>query len=142
MVKSVPPQSIRDSWPAPNFVDPEIRSHALFYGATIFLTVVMLIVISLRAYTRFVVLGTIGWDDFFIVIAAVSWLSADMGWSNYLDIFGWLMCHDGPVDKLWMGYASYFHLELLFTGYLDRHIWDQKPQWFQASEAVRECKWR
>jgi hypothetical protein len=51
------------------------------------------------------------------------------------------MCHGGPVDKLWMGYASYFHLELLFTGFLDRHIWDQKPQWFQASEAVRECKW-
>jgi hypothetical protein len=77
MVKNIPPQSVLDTWPAPNFVDPEIRSHAMFHGVTILLTVLMFVVVSVRAYTRVVILGMIGWDDFFILLAAVSRLSAE-----------------------------------------------------------------
>jgi hypothetical protein len=72
MVKPIPPQSIRDTWPAPNFRDPEIRSHVLFHGVTIALTLAMLAVMSLRFYTRYILLGTRGWDDLFILVASVS----------------------------------------------------------------------
>jgi hypothetical protein len=48
------------------------------------------------------------------------------------------MHHRGSVDKLWMGYASLFLTRITVYRFIDRHIWDQKPEWFQTSELVRD----
>jgi hypothetical protein len=71
MVKPQPPQDIKDQWPQPNFVDPEIRSHATFLGITLSLTLLTLIIVGLRTYVRFFALRAPGWDDYFIFVATV-----------------------------------------------------------------------
>jgi hypothetical protein len=72
MVKPIPPLNVSDSWPAVNYVNPEIRSHGALLAITVVFTTVMVLIISMRLYVRLFVLRTPGWDDLFILIAAVS----------------------------------------------------------------------
>lgn len=65
-----PPQDIIDSWPEPNFTDPETRKTELTAGI-ITVTVASVIVLLLRLYSRVIVMRSTGLDDIFILIAEV-----------------------------------------------------------------------
>jgi hypothetical protein len=71
MVKPQAPQDVMDAWPAPNFTDPETRSHSAFLGITLTFTLITLIIVSLRTYVRFFKLKAPGWDDYFIFVSTV-----------------------------------------------------------------------
>ncbi|KAF2665481.1 hypothetical protein BT63DRAFT_66879 [Microthyrium microscopicum] len=108
MVKPQPPQDVLDSWPTQNLVNPEYHSHTAFLGITLAMTILTMIVISLRTYVRFFMLRAPGWDDYFIFIAAI----ADIGLLIVINL--------GILNYGW-----------------DRHQWDQRPEWFQVSELIQ-----
>jgi len=65
------PDAVKDSWPAPNYVNPQVRGP----GGTIMIAVllaVVLIVVTLRLYVRVRMKPWLGYDDMLIFFAAVS----------------------------------------------------------------------
>lgn len=65
------PLSILETWPIPNYVNPDTRGNALIILNSIFLAF-MTVILGLRLYTRLVVKRWFGWDDVFIISAYVS----------------------------------------------------------------------
>ena len=66
-----PPPAVYLSWPAPNYVDPETRGPMLVVLPVVLVTVSFLIVV-LRLYTRFVLIKSVGADDWLIGASIVS----------------------------------------------------------------------
>ena len=139
MVKPIPPKNISDAWPAPNYVNPEIRSHGALLAATITLTTLMMSIVSMRLYVRLIILHTLSWDDFFIAGAAVSTFRRDdtMLFLTIPGLFHWLVYNDKYVNECRMGFVLRTYRDRVLTIFTDRHIWDQQPQWFELSELVR-----
>jgi hypothetical protein len=50
----VPPASVKNSWPTPNYVNPEVRGNGL-YIALFTLSIVVLAAVLARFYARLVV---------------------------------------------------------------------------------------
>lgn len=58
------------SWPPPNYVDPE-TARPLALGIVIPMSVLVIVAISGRFYSRTVLVKTLGWDDWIMLLAAV-----------------------------------------------------------------------
>ena len=65
-----PPQQVIDSWPEPNFTNPDSHKTELTAGI-ITVTVASTIVLLLRLYSRLIVVRNAGLDDALIVFAQV-----------------------------------------------------------------------
>ncbi|KAI1094437.1 integral membrane protein [Rostrohypoxylon terebratum] len=63
-----PPDSVSDSWPAPNYVNPETRGH-LGMVVGILLAVIVTIILAIRLYSRKWLTQGFGLDDVFIMFA-------------------------------------------------------------------------
>ncbi|KAF2870875.1 hypothetical protein BDV95DRAFT_607990 [Massariosphaeria phaeospora] len=70
MPRTPTPQEMA-AWPAPNYVDPETR-RPLVLGINIPLLVLMIAFISMRFYSRTVIVRALGKDDWFMLAAAVT----------------------------------------------------------------------
>jgi hypothetical protein len=68
-MRSIPPAVIL-SWPTPNYNNPVKRGSALLVVNIVFL-VIVIIVVSLRLYTRLWIKRWFGSDDAFIILALV-----------------------------------------------------------------------
>jgi hypothetical protein len=68
-MRSIPAEVLL-SWPTPNYDDPVTRGYALVVVNSIFITLVV-IVVSLRLYTRLWIKRWFGSDDLFIILALV-----------------------------------------------------------------------
>jgi hypothetical protein len=66
-----PPLEVIESWPAPNYVDPETRGQSLLV-VNITLLCLCLIALASRLWARLVILRSPGLDDLLITIAIVS----------------------------------------------------------------------
>ena len=66
-----PPPSVFLSWPAPNFVDPQTKGLGLTI-ITLFFIVLVLVVVTLRFWTRLRITGSAGVDDVLIGFAIVT----------------------------------------------------------------------
>jgi hypothetical protein len=69
MVRNVPLEVIA-SWPAANYVDPELRGNSLFIINGVFIAITIGMAFS-RFYTRIFISRWIGIDDLFILLALV-----------------------------------------------------------------------
>jgi hypothetical protein len=58
------------AWPLPNYVDPETRT-SLVLGVEIPLTIVTIIFVACRFYSRTVIVRALGWDDWLMLAAVV-----------------------------------------------------------------------
>lgn len=74
-----PPPEVINSWPAPNYVDPETRGQSLLV-VNITLLSLCIIALAARLWSRLVILRSPGLDDVLITIAMVSL------WSTYTAI--------------------------------------------------------
>jgi hypothetical protein len=66
-----PPLEVIESWPAPNYVDPETRGQSVLV-VNITLLGLCLIALAARLWSRLVILRAPGLDDLLITIAIVS----------------------------------------------------------------------
>jgi hypothetical protein len=66
-----PPPEVIESWPAPNYVDPETRGQSLLV-VNITLLGLCLIALAARLWSRLVILRSPGLDDLLITVAIVS----------------------------------------------------------------------
>ena len=66
----LPPVEVIYHWPTPNYDHPTTRGNALLVVNAIFIGLVIVIV-SLRLYTRLVIKRWFGLDDIFILLALV-----------------------------------------------------------------------
>jgi hypothetical protein len=57
-------------WPAPNYVDP-ITRRPLVLGVEIPLTILTILFVAARFYSRTIIVKALGWDDWFMLAAAV-----------------------------------------------------------------------
>lgn len=86
----VPPQTVRDSWPKPNYIDPVTRGPALLIVEATILPLA-LIVLLMRLYVRIVLLKSIGWDDWLMVAASVFGSGVSICVVLASNLFGWDM---------------------------------------------------
>jgi hypothetical protein len=70
MVRENPPDDVLASWPAPNFVNPELQGIALSVIA-IFFCVLAYLVVGLWLYVRACLLRAFGIDDWLMAICLV-----------------------------------------------------------------------
>ena len=70
MVRTDPSQEVMNTWPSPNFDDPETAGPALNVIAIMFMLFAYLFV-GLRIYVRAYLLRTFGIDDWLMVICLV-----------------------------------------------------------------------
>jgi hypothetical protein len=66
LIGTAPPEVI-DSWPKPNYVDPETRGPALVI-VSIILASMGLLMVTARLYARYFITKAPGWDDALIVV--------------------------------------------------------------------------
>lgn len=69
-----PPPSVIDSWPEPNYVNPETRGPRLLITQLIFVPLALLVLLA-RLYVRIFVVRRAGWDDWMMAMAMVRHLS-------------------------------------------------------------------
>lgn len=70
-----PPLSVIESWPKPNYINPDTKSNALTV-IVIILLVIVPVVIAARLWARVVILKKPGWDDGLVLFAMVSPLTS------------------------------------------------------------------
>lgn len=70
----VPPE-IRETWPKPNYTNPETRGPALIIVVVVFHAMATAMVV-LRCYTRLGITYSFGLDDKFILVSMVSTVTA------------------------------------------------------------------
>lgn len=66
----LPPATVLETWPTPNYVNPVTRGNALVYTNAIFITL-MTVAVGLRVYAR-ISTKRFWWDDAAIIGAVVS----------------------------------------------------------------------
>ena len=71
-----PPPSVIDSWPEPNYVNPETRGPRLLITQLIFVPLALLVLLA-RLYVRIFVVRRAGWDDCLMVMDMVRRLFPD-----------------------------------------------------------------
>ncbi|KAI4146456.1 MAG: hypothetical protein L6R39_003453 [Caloplaca ligustica] len=102
-----PTLEIIQSWPKPNYVNPETRGPALTVVNIVFIILVVLVA-ALRFYTRIKITHSFGTDDWVIAASLVVVLVADnhYGWNRH----SWdLHAHNGPH-----GYKLCLTAQILF----------------------------
>ncbi|KAK2865127.1 hypothetical protein FQN49_003887 [Arthroderma sp. PD_2] len=112
----LPPYSVIASWPIPNYENPpEVHGPAIIIMTAIFMPL-MLGVIGIRVFTRIRILRSFGWDDIFIIAAAVPTLGCGiitvtaaitLGWNRHI--------YDVPIWQLILGLKLTMVLECLFA---------------------------
>jgi hypothetical protein len=65
-----PPPEVIESWPKPNYINPESKGNGLLIVALVF-TVLSVLVVSLRLWTRLWLQRRPGMDDLLIGLAMV-----------------------------------------------------------------------
>lgn len=111
----LPPISVILSWPTPNYVDPSpIRGPGLLITTFIFFPIV-LIMVSLRTFTRIRLSKAFGADDIFLIIATIPTTAIAVitvfavrrwGWNRHI----W----DVPLDLVTLGLKMTILMECLF----------------------------
>ena len=66
-----PPLSVIETWPTPNYLNPATRGGGLVAINAVFIALV-LIIVSLRLFTRLKITGSFGVDDLLIGLALVT----------------------------------------------------------------------
>lgn len=66
----LPPLDVIIHWPTPNYENPETRGNALLALLIIF-SLLVLLAVSGRFYSRFMIKNWFGWDDGMISLALV-----------------------------------------------------------------------
>ena len=89
----LPPISVIESWPTPNYVNPTVvRGPALIIVTCIFFPIAVLF-IALRMFTRIRLMKTFGLDDAFLLVAIIpagacavltSIAYVQWGWSRHI----------------------------------------------------------
>ncbi len=69
-MRQIPPE-VAASWPKPNYINPDTRGPALVIVELITLPIAF-VFLALRLYVRIKILRKTGWDDWIMVLAAVS----------------------------------------------------------------------
>ncbi|QDS69634.1 hypothetical protein FKW77_009012 [Venturia effusa] len=116
------------SWPVPNFVDPETRVNLLL-GIEAPLTILTIMFVSARFYSRTCLRKVLGWDDWIMALAAVFAVAITLSrtlWAVRLPMqqkiglvfvfsVGVIVCITGVV-RLW--YLTYYfkHYDLFYNG--------------------------
>lgn len=67
----LPPPEVLATWPKPNYVNPQTRGPALMIVELITLPIALLC-LGLRLYVRIGIMRQTDWDDWLMVVAAVS----------------------------------------------------------------------
>lgn len=67
----LPPGSVLEKWPTPNYINPESRGSYSTITVSVLLGIVTLILV-VRIYTRIYISRGFGLDDVFILLAYVS----------------------------------------------------------------------
>ncbi|KAM5476056.1 hypothetical protein MauCBS54593_000739 [Microsporum audouinii] len=112
----LPPSSVIASWPYPNYKNPkEVHGPAIIIMTAIFMPL-MLAIIGIRIFTRIRILRSFGWDDIFIIAAALPTLGCGiitvtaaitLGWNRHI--------YDVPFWQLILGLRLTMLLECLFA---------------------------
>lgn len=66
----IPPASVLETWPAPNYDSPVRRGHGAFITNLVLYPLALLFLL-LRVYTRVRITKSFGTDDVFILLAMV-----------------------------------------------------------------------
>jgi hypothetical protein len=111
-----PPLSIIESWPAPNFVNPETRGNANIILNIVFYTL-LLFFIGLRIFTRTYLRSSFGADDVFMLLALIP-ASTFFVISVLADAkFLWVRhVYDIPVSHVVTGLKMVLATEVVFAG--------------------------
>ncbi|KAE9969593.1 hypothetical protein BLS_005312 [Venturia inaequalis] len=138
------PLSILETWPIPNYVNPDTRGNALIILNSIFLAF-MTVILGLRLYTRLVVKRWFGWDDVFIISAYTCTVLTNVAVALGTDKYGWTRhAWDIPLDmamtsfqvafyaKLCFLFAGFFTAQSLLTFY-HRLIQETGVEWFRIA---------
>lgn len=64
-------------WPPANYDNPETR-RPLVFGVEIPLTILTIVFVAARFYSRTVIVKAIGWDDWFMLIALVFYVGTNV----------------------------------------------------------------
>ncbi|KAF2738484.1 hypothetical protein EJ04DRAFT_549959 [Polyplosphaeria fusca] len=103
------------SWPAPNYTDPVTRGNALIIVNAIFISLVI-IVVTLRLYTRMFIKRWFGSDDICIILALITTVgltvtvllaNVSYGWNRHV--------YDIPFNKIEPTLKIAMAAKLLFT---------------------------
>jgi len=99
----LPPKSVQETWPAPNYINPVTRGPAVVIVNTVLITLCIIIVV-LRVYVRVYIKKWFGLDDVFIIFALLTTMA--MGIADNI----------GSIEYGW-----------------DRHFWDVPPEKIEGS---------
>jgi hypothetical protein len=66
-----PPPSVVASWPAPNYINPEVHDDSVIIINSVF-SFIVAVFLGIRLYARFCVTKWYGVDDFLIIASVVS----------------------------------------------------------------------
>ncbi|EFR00141.1 integral membrane protein [Nannizzia gypsea CBS 118893] len=112
----LPPVSVIASWPTPNYDNPtEVHGSAIIIMTAIFMPL-MLAVIGIRIFTRIRILRSFGWDDIFIIAAALPTLGCGIITTTAAITLGWNRhIYDVPIWQLILGLRLTMLLECLFA---------------------------
>ncbi|KAG0131508.1 hypothetical protein HOY82DRAFT_591523 [Tuber indicum] len=97
-----PPPEVYLSWPPPNYADPETRGSMLIVVPVVLIFIEFIIVV-LRLYTRLVLMGRVGADDWLIGVSTFTSITLGALTVNATN-YGWGL-----------------------------HIWDNRPEWYVDS---------
>jgi hypothetical protein len=92
----IPPLSVLQSWPKPNYVDPVTRGPEMYIITGIFLAIATL-ALGTRLYARLFVRRWFGLDDVFILLGYVRFNASLASHSKLMnqDWLHWSDCHCG-----------------------------------------------
>lgn len=112
----LPPVSVIASWPKPNYDNPpEVHGPAIIIMTAIFMPL-MLAIIGIRIFTRIRILRSFGWDDIFIIAAALPTLGCGIITTTAAITLGWNRhIYDVPIWQLILGLRLTMLLECLFA---------------------------
>ncbi|EFE38714.1 hypothetical protein TRV_06640 [Trichophyton verrucosum HKI 0517] len=161
----LPPVSVIASWPKPNYDNPpEVHGPAIIIMTAIFMPL-MLAIIGIRIFTRIRILRSFGWDDIFIIAAALPTLGCGIITTTAAITLGWNR-HIYDVQESGCTYKLLFNgilfkpnqtqsnpllvynaaqsnkllsrcLQRLFRGFLSRRS-AQKPTFAEAEKGEKE----
>ncbi|KAF2476573.1 uncharacterized protein BDR25DRAFT_375541 [Lindgomyces ingoldianus] len=98
-MRNIPPDVLL-SWPTPNYQDPATRGNALIIVNAVFISLVMLVV-SLRIYTRLAIKRWFGSDDVFIMLALIFSIALTVIVILANQVYGWNRhIYDVPFTKI------------------------------------------
>ncbi|KAL2264210.1 hypothetical protein VTK26DRAFT_486 [Humicola hyalothermophila] len=111
----LPPPEVVATWPEPNYTNPEARGPGLII-VEFFTLAIALVSVCLRLYVKFQ-RSKMGWDDLFMVAAAVLGAGVCVSVTLAFELYGWDMhIWDLTQAKIVAGRQISFAAQALFLG--------------------------